>query len=133
MRVAIVSSKIAAGMSDDDPILLAALKRAGHQAEIWNWDDPGNAGLLLPHREAIEIWEENSGLKVDMETFWWWRVFASIKGIAIWISSSEDFQNGAGKDSILAMAGWAMTDRQNRILLDYLSPHSENKFSGGLL
>ena len=99
---------------------------------LWNWDDPPNAGLLLPHREAIEIWEENSGLKVDMETFRWWQVFASIKGIAIWISSSEDFHNGAGKDSILAMAGWAMTDRQNRILLDYLSPHSEKKFAGGI-
>jgi aminoglycoside phosphotransferase (APT) family kinase protein len=100
---------------------------------LWSWDDQTNAGLLLPHREAIDVWEENSGLKVDIESFRWWRVFASIKGIAIWISSSEDFQNGAGKDSILAMAGWAMTDRQNRILLDYLSPHSENKFSGGLL
>ncbi len=99
---------------------------------LWNWDDPEHAGLLLPHREAVDIWEETSGLKVDMEAFRWWRIFASIKGIAIWISSSENFQNGAGKDSILAMAGWAMTDRQNRILLDYLSPHSANRFAGAM-
>ena len=39
MRVAVVSSKIAAGMSDDDPILLQALERAGHEALLWNWDD----------------------------------------------------------------------------------------------
>ncbi len=40
MRVAVVSSKIAAGMSDDDPILLKALDRAGHEALLWSWDDP---------------------------------------------------------------------------------------------
>lgn len=96
---------------------------------LWNWDDPDYAGLLLPHREAVEIWEKNSGLEVEPQAFRWWRIFASIKGIAIWISSSEDFQNGAGKNSILAMAGWVMTERQNRILLDYLSPHSMNKLA----
>ena len=41
MKVAVVTSKIAAGMSDDDPILLAALERAGHEAHLWSWDDPG--------------------------------------------------------------------------------------------
>jgi glutathione synthase/RimK-type ligase-like ATP-grasp enzyme len=40
MRVAVVSSKIAAGMSNDDPILLKALERAGHEALLWSWDDP---------------------------------------------------------------------------------------------
>ena len=99
---------------------------------LWNWDDPKNAGCLLPHSDAIRIWEECSGLRVDLEVFQWWRVFASLKGLAIWISSSEDFQNGEGKDSILAMAGWLMTDRQNRILLDYLSPHATRELSGGL-
>jgi glutathione synthase/RimK-type ligase-like ATP-grasp enzyme len=40
MKVAVVTSKNAAGMSEDDPILLAALERAGHQAHLWSWDDP---------------------------------------------------------------------------------------------
>jgi hypothetical protein len=52
----------------------------------------------------------------------WWRIFASVKAVAIWISSSENFEKGEGKDSILAMAGWVMTDRQNRILLNYFAP-----------
>jgi len=99
---------------------------------LWNWDDAENAGRLLPHSEAIRIWEESSGLRVDLEVFRWWRVFASLKGLAIWISSSEDFQNGEGKDSILAMAGWLMTDRQNRILLDHLSPHASRELTGSL-
>ena len=97
---------------------------------LWCWANPMLAGNLLPHNEAIKIWESASGLKVDIKDFFWWRVFAALKGLAIWISSSEDFHNGEGKQSILAYAGWVMTGRQSRILLDYLSPVSEQKFGG---
>ena len=82
----------------------------------------------LPHTEAVRAWEESSGLEVDPEAFAWWQVFAALKGIGIWISSSEDFHSGASKAPILAIAGWLMTDRQQRILTDYLSPHSAHRF-----
>ncbi len=97
---------------------------------LWCWTNPHVAGNLLPHDQAIQIWEKASGLKVDLKDFFWWRVFASLKGLAIWISSSEDFHNGKGKQSIVAYAGWVMTDRQSRILLDYLSPNSQRQFGG---
>jgi hypothetical protein len=87
---------------------------------------------LLPPSEAIAIWEKSSGLSVDPQHFKWWRIFASLKGLAIWISSTENFQNGESQASILALAGWMMTDRQNRILLDYLSVHSKHEFGGDL-
>jgi len=97
---------------------------------LWCWGVPDLAGNLLPYDQAISIWEQASGLILNRRDFYWWRVFAAVKGLAIWISSSEDFHNGAGKQSILAYAGWAMTDRQNRILLDYLSPLSTHQFGG---
>jgi aminoglycoside phosphotransferase (APT) family kinase protein len=99
---------------------------------LWSWGEPQLAGKLLSHGEAIRLWEDTSGLEVDRKVFNWWRVFVAVKAIAIWISSSEDFHNGASKDTILAYAGWIMTDRQNRILLDYLSPSSRNEFGGRL-
>ena len=95
---------------------------------LWHWHAPKLAGQLLPHREAIAHWERGSGMKLDPEAFHWWRIFASVKGIGIWISSSEDFHRGAAKAPILAMAGWLMTDRQQQILVDYLSPHSSHRF-----
>jgi aminoglycoside phosphotransferase (APT) family kinase protein len=95
---------------------------------LWCWNEPQRAGRLLPHREAVRAWEDGSGLSVDPDAFRWWQVFASLKGIGIWISSSEDFQVGASKAPILAIAGWLMTDRQQRILIDYLAPHSERRF-----
>ncbi len=95
---------------------------------LWHWGLPGLAGCLLPHREAAAAWREASGLEIDPEAFRWWKVFAALKGIGIWISSSEDHHNGAAKAPILAVAGWLMTDRQQQILADYLSPHSRHRF-----
>ena len=56
-------------------------------------------------------------------------MFASLKALAIWISSTEDFMHGESKEPILAYAGWIMTDRQNRILLDRLHPRGEHVYT----
>ena len=96
---------------------------------LWGWPEKHLAGGLLPRRQAIDIWRAVSGLKFDVEAFRWWQVFASIKALAIWISSTEDFANGSTKEPILAMAGWVMTDRQNRILVDRLAPESEYRYA----
>ncbi len=95
---------------------------------LWSFNQPQLAGRLLPHKQAASAWEAASGLSVDPSAFRWWRVFASVKAIGIWLSSSEDFHSGASKAPILAIAGWLMTDRQQRILVDYLSPHSSHRF-----
>ena len=100
---------------------------------LWSWSEPGLAGGLVPRRDAIDIWTRASGLTVDRDAFRWWQVFASIKGLAIWISSTKDFADGASKEPILAIAGWIMTDRQNRILLDRLSPESANRYAEPML
>jgi aminoglycoside phosphotransferase (APT) family kinase protein len=100
---------------------------------LWSWSDPGLAGGLLPRQEAIGLWERASGLTVDRDVFRWWQVFASLKALAIWISSTEDFVRGASKEPILAVAGWIMTDRQNRILVDRLRPDSPHRYAEPVL
>ena len=99
---------------------------------LWGWPERTLAGGLLPREQAMKIWAQASGLVVDPEQFRWWQIFASLKGLAIWISSTEDFANGSTKEPILAMAGWLMTDRQNRILLDRLRPDSPHHYTEGL-
>ncbi|MFW6094352.1 MAG: phosphotransferase family protein [Pseudomonadota bacterium] len=100
---------------------------------LWGWPEAGLAGGLLPREEAIRLWEEASGMRVDRQAFRWWQVFASLKGLAIWISSTEDFLRGESKEPILAMAGWVMTDRQNRILVDRLRPSSDHRYAEPLV
>jgi aminoglycoside phosphotransferase (APT) family kinase protein len=100
---------------------------------LWGWPERHLAGALLPRKQAIAIWEAASGLECDPAAFRWWQVFASVKAVAIWISSTEDFANGSTKEPILAMAGWVMTDRQNRILVDRLAPNSGHRFAEALV
>jgi aminoglycoside phosphotransferase (APT) family kinase protein len=96
---------------------------------LWAWPERHLAGGLLARDAAIAHWESTSGMRVDRATFRWWQVFASLKGLAIWISSTEDFMHGESKEPILAYAGWLMTDRQNRILLDRLHPQSDHVYA----
>ncbi len=100
---------------------------------LWAWPEQTLAGGLLPREDAIRIWEQASGFAVDRQAFRWWQVFASLKGLAIWISSTEDFFNGESKEPILAMAGWVMTDRQNRILVDRLNPAGDHRYTEPLV
>lgn len=96
---------------------------------LWAWPDKVLAGGLLERKAAMAIWQRASNLQVDADTFRWWQVFASLKGLAIWISSTEDFAHGASREPILAVAGWLMTDRHNRILVDRLNPASSHQYS----
>jgi aminoglycoside phosphotransferase (APT) family kinase protein len=100
---------------------------------LWAWPERNLAGGLLPREQAIALWESASGYRVDREAFRWWQVFASLKGLAIWISSTEDFANGQTKEPVLAIAGWMMTDRQNRILVDRLRPGSSHQYAEALI
>jgi aminoglycoside phosphotransferase (APT) family kinase protein len=95
---------------------------------IWSWEEKGFAGLLVPTVEAIGFWESASGMKVDPKAFHWWRVFVALKGLAIWISSSEAFHKGPTKNFAYALAGWLAGDRHQQILLDYLLPPSRRHF-----
>ncbi|MGA0838523.1 MAG: phosphotransferase family protein [Pseudomonadales bacterium] len=100
---------------------------------LWCWPERERAGGLISREAAIGFWERGSGMRVDRTVFRWWQVFASLKALAIWISSTEDFLNGESKEPILAMAGWIMTDRQNRILVDRLHPSVRNIYTEPLI
>lgn len=91
------------------------------------------AGRLLPREEAISIWQAASGIKVDRDVFKWWQVFASVKALAIWISSIEDYTNGTTKEPILAFAGWPLVDRQSRILIDRLAEDGQHQYAEPLV
>ena len=43
-----------------------------------------------------------------------------MKGQAIWISGSQEYQDGANKDPVLAFSGWWLTNSQDRAALETL-------------
>ena len=86
----------------------------------WRHFEPALAGGMLPDAEAIALWKRASGLEVDPAAFRWWRLFAAVKGQAIWISAARQFRDGGLVDPILAFSGWYTARRQDEILAEQL-------------
>ena len=77
----------------------------------------------------MRAWEETSGLRAEPQALRWWQVFASLKGMGIWLSSSEDFHAGASKSAgaghgRLALHRPPAADHWS----DYLSPYASHRF-----
>ena len=87
---------------------------------LWAAGDATRPAQLVSRARALELWESSSGLRLDAKAFAWWEIFAHVKGLAIWISSSKEYATGANSDPIFLVSGWLCTERHNRILLDKL-------------
>jgi aminoglycoside phosphotransferase (APT) family kinase protein len=87
------------------------------------WSRPGDPRIsgMLPIEEALAIWRRASGLGVDPKAFAWWRLFASVKGQAIWTSSAKAWADGGMTEPVLAFSGWYTARRQDEILAQHLS------------
>lgn len=87
---------------------------------LWSTDRE-NPGGMLPRGEAIGIWETSSGLVADPRALQWWTMFASLKGLAIWISSAKEFQAGTNIDPVMAFSGLYCLPFHNKRLADLLA------------
>lgn len=92
---------------------------------LWGWPNAQRPGKLIDRDRAIAIWSETSGIDVDPEALKWWEIFACIKGLAIWISSSFEYQQAKNQDPIMIVSGWFCTDVHTRVLLDLIDPTKE--------
>jgi aminoglycoside phosphotransferase (APT) family kinase protein len=83
---------------------------------LWRDVVSGKVSGMLTREEAIVVWEQASGLKVDPAAFAWWELFASVKGQAIWTSSAKEYRDGGYMEPILGFSGWLTARRQDEIL-----------------
>ena len=87
---------------------------------VWSSSEPDRLGLLLPRERAIKLWEEISGFKAEPKALFWWEVFSSIKGMAIWISMNKVYATGGNTDAIICYGGMWALDLQRRILIQQM-------------
>ncbi|MEX6723985.1 phosphotransferase family protein [Parapedomonas caeni] len=87
---------------------------------LWAFGDPTRAGTMIPTEEGLRLWTQASGMAVNPESLRWWQVFAMVKGLAIWLSSSREYATGSNRDPILAFSGWFCTAAHNRMLAERL-------------
>jgi aminoglycoside phosphotransferase (APT) family kinase protein len=93
---------------------------------LWNLRDETRAAGLIPREDAIAIWEKASGCRFDSAAFQWWEMFATLKGLAIWVSSARAYASGTNADPILAFSGWYPKIEANRILSARLAPRASS-------
>lgn len=91
---------------------------------LWSADRE-RAGGMLSRDDAIAVWERASGLKADGVALNWWSMFASFKGLAIWISSAKEFQAGTNTDPVMAFSGLYCLPFHNKRLADMLVQNKE--------
>ncbi|HKD23001.1 MAG TPA: phosphotransferase family protein [Rhizomicrobium sp.] len=87
---------------------------------LWAHGDVARPAGLLARADAIRIWEEASGLKADPAALAWWEVFASLKGLAIWISAACEYAEGRNTDAVNAFSGWFCLAFHNKVLAERL-------------
>jgi aminoglycoside phosphotransferase (APT) family kinase protein len=85
---------------------------------LWCWFDRDRPGLMIPRFDAISVWENASGLKVDLVALHWWELFSHIKGLAIWITAGETYEKSDNKDATLAFSSLVCTDIHNQVLAE---------------
>ncbi len=87
---------------------------------LWSNGDEARPGGMIARTEALAIWERVSGLKVQKIALFWWEIFASLKGAAIWISAAREYAEGRNIDPINAFSGWYCLAFHNRVLAERL-------------
>ncbi len=87
---------------------------------LWSADRE-HAGGMLKRCEAITVWEMASGLVAEPQALLWWSMFATLKGLAIWISSAKEFQAGTNTDPVMAFSGLFCLPFHNKRLADLLA------------
>jgi aminoglycoside phosphotransferase (APT) family kinase protein len=88
---------------------------------LWSHGDPAFPAGLVARQEAIALWEAESGLRAPPSALAWWENFASLKGLAIWISAACEYAEGRNTDAVNAFSGWYCLAFHNVVLAERLA------------
>jgi len=89
-------------------------------SEIWCWGKKETPAYLIPRKEALGIWTQESQIEIDEESLLWWELFACVKGLAIWISAGHEFSTGKNSDPVNLFSAWLPGDIHSEIILNKL-------------
>lgn len=87
---------------------------------LWSHGDPARAAGMVSRECALAIWQDASGLQADAGALHWWEIFASLKGLAIWISAAREYDEGRNDDPVNAFSGWYCLAFHNHVLAERL-------------
>lgn len=85
--------------------------------EAWEWTRDGRKGGIIWAEDAIRIYEEATGTRVNREALHWWDVFGSVKGQAIWLTGARSFHDGKTAELIIPFTSYWLINFQDEIML----------------
>ncbi|MHB8530549.1 MAG: phosphotransferase family protein, partial [Caulobacteraceae bacterium] len=88
---------------------------------LWRRPDDDRVSGMMGLKDGLSIWRRASGLEIDQAAFDWWRLFAAVKGQAIWTSAAKQWRDGGFSEPILAFSGWYTARRHDEILAELLA------------
>lgn len=86
----------------------------------WQWARDGKAGGIADPDDAIRIWGQRSGLRVDPAALRWWQVFSCVKAQGIWLTGARQYADGRAQEILLAFTSYWLVNAQDRLLLQAL-------------
>ena len=89
-------------------------------SEIWCWEKKETPAYLIQREEALDIWVQESKIKIDESSLFWWELFSCVKGLAIWISAGHEFSTGSNTDPVNLFSAWVPGDIHSEIILNKL-------------
>ncbi len=87
---------------------------------IWCWKDRDRPSYLIKRKQALDVWQKKTQIKIEVESLAWWELFACVKGLAIWISAGHEFITGSNTDPINLFSAWIPGDIHMEIILETL-------------
>lgn len=87
---------------------------------LWSHGDCAHPAGTIAREDGLRIWEEASGTTIDREALARWEIFASLKGLAIWISAAREYAEGHNTDPVNAFSGWYCLAFHNKVLAERL-------------
>ena len=88
---------------------------------LWSHGDPARPAGGIPRDAGFAAWEKASGMTIDRDALTWWEIFASLKGLAIWISAAKEYAEGRNIEGVNAFSGWYCLAFHNKVLADRLA------------
>ena len=72
--------------------------------------------ITVDEAAAIAHWQRASGWPLDSTALRWWRVYAQVMGLAIWISSGREVADGRSIDPVMIFSSLYTYRFHNRTL-----------------
>jgi aminoglycoside phosphotransferase (APT) family kinase protein len=88
--------------------------------KLWSWPEHDRPGHLLLQPDALAIWEQASGLRVDPASLRWWTVFGNVKGMGLWAAMARKVNEQGSMIGMDYSAAWFPYDGHLRELSGHL-------------